>query len=134
MRSRAEIAAANGQANARGIATIYGALANQGCLDGTRIISSEAIAAATKIEVDGKIDNVLGTRVRRARGFMLNHERAYGPYEDSFGHGGAGGSLGFADPLNKVGFGYAMNQMEAGSSVKPRSLKLVNSFYQCIGQ
>ncbi|MEE2735392.1 MAG: serine hydrolase domain-containing protein [Pseudomonadota bacterium] len=131
---RAEIAAANGQANARGIATIYGALANQGCLDGTHIISSEAIAAATKIEVDGKIDNVLGTRVRRARGFMLNHEKAYGPYEGSFGHGGAGGSLGFADPLNKVGFGYAMNQMQAGSSVKPRSLKLVNSFYQCIGQ
>ena len=131
---RAEIAAANGQANARGIATIYGALANQGYLDGNRIISSEAIVASTKVEVDGKIDNVLGTRVRRARGFMLNLDKSYGPYEGSFGHGGAGGSLGFADPLNKVGFGYAMNQMQIGNTETPRSLKLVNSFYQCIGQ
>ena len=119
--------------SARGIATIYGALANQGHLDCNRIISPEAIVASTKVEVDGKIDNVLGTSVRRARGFMLNLEKSYGPYEGSFGHGGAGGSLGFADPLNKVGFGYAMNQMQVGNTEKPRSLKLVNSFYQCIG-
>ena len=129
---RAEIAGANGQANARGIATIYGALANGGDLDGDRIISSEAIAAATKIEVDGEIDNVTGTRVRLARGFMLNSENAYGPYSDSFGHGGAGGSLGFADPLNNVGFGYAMNQMQADVASPSRSSKLVNSFYDCI--
>jgi CubicO group peptidase (beta-lactamase class C family) len=31
----------------------------------------------------------------------------------SFGHPGAGGSLGFANPATGVAFGYAMNKMEA---------------------
>jgi CubicO group peptidase (beta-lactamase class C family) len=29
----------------------------------------------------------------------------------SFGHPGAGGSVGFADPENGIGFGYVMNRM-----------------------
>ena len=129
---RAEIAAANGQANARGIARIYAALANGGLLNGTKIISPEAIAEARKLEVDGEMDLVVGVPVRRARGFMLNIEGAYGPFNDSFGHGGAGGSSGFADPHNNVGFGYAMNQMQADAAATPRSMKLVECLYQCI--
>ena len=129
---RAEIAAANGQANARGIARIYAALANGGLLNGTKIISPEAIAESRKLEVDGEMDLVVEVPVRRARGFMLNIEGAYGPFNDSFGHGGAGGSSGFADPHNNVGFGYAMNQMQADAAATPRSMKLVECLYQCI--
>ena len=129
---RAEIAAANGQGNARGIATVYAALANGGTLGGTKIISPEAITESTKLEVDGEVDLVVGVPVRRARGFMLNTEGANGPFEDSFGHGGAGGSSGFADPQNNVGFGYAMNQMQADAAATPRSMKLVESLYRCI--
>ena len=129
---RAEIAAANGQGNARGIATVYAALANGGALGDAKIISPEAIAEATKLEVDGDVDLVVGVPVRRARGFMLNTDGAYGPFEDSFGHGGAGGSSGFADPHNNVGFGYAMNQMQPDAVATPRSMKLIDSLYQCI--
>ena len=129
---RAEIAAANGQGNARGIATVYAALANGGTLGDAKILSLEAIAESTKLEVDGDVDLVVGVPVRRARGFMLNTDGAYGPVEDSFGHGGAGGSSGFADPHNNVGFGYAMNQMQADAAATPRSMKLINSLYQCI--
>ena len=78
------------------------------------------------------MDLVVGVPVRRARGFMLNIEGAYGPFNDSFGHGGAGGSSGFADPHNNVGFGYAMNQMQADAAATPRSMKLVECLYQCI--
>ena len=37
---------------------------------------------------------------------------ALGRSQRSFGHGGMGGALGFADLEAKVGFGYTMNQMQ----------------------
>jgi CubicO group peptidase (beta-lactamase class C family) len=129
---KAEIAAANGQGNARGIATIYGAMANGGEINGVRIITKEAIAVATRQEVDEQIDLVTGYPMRRARGFMLNTDGAYGPCRSTFGHAGAGGSLGFADPENNVAFGYAMNQMEADASVIKRSKLLVDAVYSCL--
>ncbi len=129
---KAEIAAANGQANARGIATVYGALARGGELNGTRIISRKAIEEATKLEVDEQVDLVTGRPMRRARGFMLNTEKAYGPNPRAFGHAGAGGSLGFADPDTGLGFGYAMNQMQSDVSATPRSRNLVDKVYACL--
>ncbi|MFE3519343.1 serine hydrolase domain-containing protein [Streptomyces sp. NPDC059166] len=37
--------------------------------------------------------------------------------KDSFGHDGAGGQAGFADPQHQVGFGYLTNRMEVASNV-----------------
>ena len=130
---KAEIAAANGQANARGIAKVYGALANGGEIDGIRIISPEAIQAAIKEEVGSdQIDLVLGTPTRRARGYILNSAGMYGPNPNAFGHGGAGGSSGFADPEAKIGIGYSMNQMQADPQATPRSYKLMKAAYSCL--
>ena len=130
---KAEIPAANGQANARGIATAYAPMANGGQWNGTRIISETGIAAATKLEVGDQIDLVTGRPMRRSRGFIHNTEGSYGPNENSFGHAGAGGSVGFADPVNHIAFGYAMNQMEPDSNAKPRSTILIDSVYQGLG-
>lgn len=130
---KAEIAAANGQANARGIATIYGALACGGELNGTRIISERAIREAIKLEVDNEPDMVIGRPMRRGRGFMLNTDGAYGPNPNAFGHAGAGGSVGYADMDNQVAIGYAMNQMQADLEASPRSMLLSNALYKCIG-
>ena len=38
----------------------------------------------------------------------------------SFGHPGAGGSLGYADPESGVGYGYVMNQMAGSLAGDPR--------------
>ena len=38
----------------------------------------------------------------------------------SFGHTGAGGSVGFTDPANEIGFGYVMNRMMQGLTGDPR--------------
>ncbi|MCB1693030.1 MAG: beta-lactamase family protein [Pseudomonadales bacterium] len=130
---KAEIAAANAQANARGIATIYAALSMNGELNGVRILSKDAIDAATKLEVDNEIDLVTGRAMRRGRGFMLNTEGAYGPSPNAFGHAGAGGSVGFADRDNQVAIGYAMNQMQADLDASPRSVLLGRAVYECIG-
>ena len=129
---KAEIAAANGQANARGIAKIYGALANGGEMDGLRIISRRGIEAATVEEVGDQTDLVMGTATRRARGFILNSDAAYGPNDNAFGHGGAGGSGGFADPEANIGIGYAMNQMQVNPDDEPRAGKLLKATYECL--
>ncbi|MCB1646748.1 MAG: beta-lactamase family protein [Pseudomonadales bacterium] len=131
---KAEIAAANGQASAAGIARIYAALSCGGQLGDIRIISEEALAQATRIEVDMETDLVTGRPMRRARGFMLNTEGAYGPSMNAFGHAGAGGSLGFADPDNQVAVGYAMNQMQADADAVPRSKQLTDAVYDCIAR
>lgn len=132
----AEIAASNGHASARGIASIYGTLAMAGMpvatsLESARMIRREALSEAIKTEVDGPEDLVLGGKLRRARGFMLNSGGAYGPNPGAFGHAGTGGSLGFADIEAGIGFGYAMNQLLSGSP-RPRSKILLNAVYQCL--
>jgi len=128
---KAEIAAANGQANARGIARIYGAQANGGEIDGIRIISKKGIDRAVQEEING-IDLVTGRFSRFARGFSLNAEGGYGPNDRSFGHAGAGGSIGFADPDAKIGVGYAMNQMQINQDDASRAELLVQATYDCL--
>ena len=130
---KAEIAAANGQANARGIARIYGMLANGGEIDGIRILSQNAIGTAIIEEVDDSQPNlVTGRPMRFARGFSLNVEGVYGKNPDAFGHAGAGGSLGFADPSANIGFGYTMNQMQVNPDDESRSKRLADAVYDCL--
>jgi CubicO group peptidase (beta-lactamase class C family) len=130
---QAEIPAANGQANARGIARIYGALANGGEIDGVRIIGRKGIGTATLEEVRGEKDDLILGRPRRfARGFALNTEGMYGPNPMAFGHSGAGGSLGFADPETNIAFGYAMNQMQVNEEDVSRAELLVKATYDCL--
>lgn len=129
---KAEIAAANGQGNARGIATVYAMMSMGGELNGQRIMRETSIREAIKLEVDNEKDLVVGRSMRRGRGFMLNTEGAYGPNPSAFGHAGAGGSTGYADMENQVAVGYAMNQMQADLDASPRSLLLTNALYGCI--
>jgi CubicO group peptidase (beta-lactamase class C family) len=123
----AEIAAANAQANARGIARIYGALARGGELDGTRVLQPDTIAAMCREEVGERDDLVLGRPLRRGRGVILNTQQMYGPNPTTYGHSGAGGSVGFADPTLKLGIGYAMNQMQPGIETDTRGNRLIRA-------
>lgn len=128
----AEIPAANGTGNGRGIARIYGALANGGALGGVQILSADAIAESTKQEWGDKPDAVLGMPMPKARGFMLNRMGMYGPSEKAFGHSGAGGSIGFSDPETGLGIGYAMNQMANNLDGDSRGGRLINAVYAAL--
>ena len=130
---RAEIAAANGQANARGIARIYGMLARGGAAGGERYLRPQAIEAMTREEWGMEDDLVLGRPMRRGRGINLNTDQQYGPNERAFGHNGAGGSIGFADPALKLGVGYAMNQMQPGIEADTRGTRLVRATLEAVG-
>ncbi len=100
----------NGHATARAVARIYSALACGGVVDGIRVLQPETIATATA-EVSCGPDVVLGRPSRFGLGFQLTQpERPLGPNPHSFGHFGAGGALGFADPDARLAFAYTMNR------------------------
>ena len=129
----AEIPGANGHGTARGLARIYGALARGGEVDGVHVLGADAIARCHSEQSHGD-DEVLGIRTRIGLGFFLSQDRAgarLGPNARAFGHPGAGGSLGFADPDAKVGFGYVMNRMGPHILLDPRATALIDSLYAC---
>ena len=51
-----------------------------------------------------------------------------GPNPRAFGHPGAGGSVGLADPETRVGFGYVMNQF-GSRFADTRATRLVDAVY-----
>lgn len=126
----AEVPAANGVTDARSLARMYAMLAAGGELDGVRIVSPESIAAHTTEQYRGD-DVVLASEKRYALGYMRPCPPAevFGPNDEAFGHPGMGGSLGFADPVAEVGFGYVMNQMMPGIQVDPRARALADALY-----
>ena len=98
---KAEIPAANGHGTARSLAKIYGALATGGSKEGVHVLTPETIELARQTESDGKDLVLAQMHTRFGLGFMLGTEDvSMGPNKNSMGHGGAGGSLGFAAPDN----------------------------------
>jgi CubicO group peptidase (beta-lactamase class C family) len=123
----AEIPAANGHTTARSLAKLYGALARGGELDGVRVMSKEQVANCS-IEQSNGPDALLMINTRFSLGFMMSQPGAsLGPNAKSFGHPGAGGSLGYADPEAKIGFGYTMNKMHASLLIDPRAIALIDA-------
>ena len=77
-------------------------------------------------------DEVILTPTRFGLGFSLPPMLALGCGDRSFGHPGAGGSLGLADPEARIGFGYVMNQMLFDPAGDPRSTGLLRALYECL--
>lgn len=144
----AVLPSANLHADARGVAQIYGALAKtlsdsrsthnrnrqarSGADHGPPIVDCEVLREATTEATSG-VDLVLGRPSRFGLGFQLTQpERPLGPNEGSFGHFGAGGSVGFADPQADVAFGYVMNR--GGPQWQdPRNRALIDATYEALG-
>lgn len=124
---RAEIPGANGHGAARDLARVYGALA-QG---GGDILSPAGVARCAQEQSHGP-DLVLQVTTRFGLGYMLPQERAdarFGTSQRAFGHPGAGGSLGYADPDTRIGFGYVMNRMGPHILLDPRATALVEAVH-----
>ena len=90
-------------------------MARGGEVDGVRILERDSIERAIEEQVFGP-DAVLGALpMRFGLGFMLRQDMIpLGSNPRAFGHPGAGGSIGFADPDAGIGFGFVMNQMQMG--------------------
>ena len=117
----AEIPSANGHGTARAVAQIYSALGNG-------LLAPDTLREAVREHSAGS-DYVLGRPSRFGLGFQLTQpERPLGPNSGSFGHFGAGGSLGFADPDAGLAFGYAMNR-SGPRWQNPRNRALIDAVY-----
>jgi len=126
----AEMPAANGITNAWSLARMYAAMIGE--VDGVRLVNDGTVDVMRTERVHGEdLSLVLPTRF--GYGFMLNAEYLPILAEGSFGHYGAGGSLGFADAAAGVGFGYVMNQMGGGIAGDPRAVNLIEATRSCIG-
>lgn len=129
----AEIPAANGVTNARSLARFYAGLS--GTVEGgpsEPLLTAEQIAKATELQTSGP-DKCLYFETTFGLGFFLSS--LFAPYGGprSYGHTGAGGSVGFSDPENGIGFGYVMNKMMQGLNGDPRSGGLIRAVYDAIG-
>ena len=140
----AEIGAANGITNARGLAGMYAPLAT----GGAALVDTKTLTRMGEVSMATHDDATLRLPTRFALGFMKsmdNRRRAIGPTiygEDcdsvilgspAFGHVGAGGSLGFADPVAGLSFGYTMNKMGPGLLLNERGQALVDAAYLSLG-
>ena len=128
---RAVIPASNGHASARGLARMYAALGNGGTLDGVTLMRPETVGTASTEQVSGT-DVIHQVFACRGLGYALptpGPDEARGP--GAFGHGGLGGSLGYADLDHGLGFGYVMNQV--GSGEDRRAASLSRALYACLG-
>ena len=125
----AEVPAANGVTNARSLSRMYAACIGE--VDGVRLLSPEVVErASTRLTVGN--DTCLLVEMAFGLGFMT-----YGPITlmggpGSFGHAGAGGSLGFANPNTGVAFGYVMNRMDMNLAGDPRVIALTDAVQSCL--
>lgn len=128
-----EIPSANGHGSARSIARLYGALSCGGEIDGVRLLSSAALAAALEEQWTGR-DSMSGLNFRIAQGFYLNNPpvRPMGPNPGAFGHSGAGGAQSFGDPTLKLGFAYSPNRMHSGLDIGPRAAQLIDAVFSSV--
>jgi CubicO group peptidase (beta-lactamase class C family) len=104
----ASIPAVNGLFTARSLARLYSALGNGGELDGVRLLSAETLARATEVQSKRRDYVLFGTRMN----WRLGYHQAFttrGGLATSFGHLGANGSCGWADPTQALAVGYVRN-------------------------
>jgi CubicO group peptidase (beta-lactamase class C family) len=116
--------------DARALATMYSALLTE--VDGLRLITDDTLAAITRPRTDD-VETLIesgtaGPDIRFGLGYQLASPSMPGFGRASFGHTGAGGRLGIADPDYDVGFGYICSRMrDIGPDGDPRWRTLIEA-------
>ena len=126
-----EIPAGNGVGTARAVARAYSAFAEGGAeLD----IGQATLAALTAPhDFEPSRDEVMGEPSSMSLGFLRpGPQLIFGSTERAFGMPGAGGSFGFADPDERLGFAYVMNNMDYFVFDDPREKALRDAVYRSI--
>ncbi|MBG6288846.1 beta-lactamase family protein [Pseudomonas nitroreducens] len=121
--------AANGHGNARSLAGFY-----DGLLQG-KLLDEALLAELTREHAVGE-DRTLLTCTRFGLGCMLDQPNVanatYGLGPQAFGHPGAGGSIGFADPERELAFGFVVNTLGPYVLMDPRAQRLAHLAGDCL--
>jgi CubicO group peptidase (beta-lactamase class C family) len=130
---RAEIGALGATATARGLARLYACVAQ-----GEDLVSRPSVARFSEQQVCGR-DAVMGVPTRWAVGYtreppalVPGAPRQHGPNDEAFGHMGAGGQIGFADPVARVGCAFVRNHLE-NQAMPLMGAVLVGALYEVLG-
>jgi len=127
---RASLPSFGGIGNARSLARFY-----------DRLAAGEFFRGPWQDALTRRVSNgpdlVLQQPTAFSAGFMMDPldesggklRATFGLSVNAFGHPGAGGSLAFADPDNRIGFAYVMNRMENGVLRETRPAWLVQALY-----
>lgn len=110
----AEIPAAGGTSNARGVARVHAAIANGGALDGTTLMSGQTIDRIFDEQIE-MVDLVLQMKMRYGIGFgLMNETIPLSQSARSCFWGGWGGSIAVIDLETRTSVAYVMNKMATG--------------------
>ena len=101
------------------LALFYQALLSGRAYDGTELWKPETLAMAREVRTGNLVDPVFGRPVNRGLGIVIAGEkdgnyRGFGHTNSglAFGHGGAGGQIGWADPGTGISLGYCTNGID----------------------
>ncbi|OBK17943.1 serine hydrolase domain-containing protein [Mycobacterium asiaticum] len=102
-----EIPSVNAVVTARGLAKMYGALANDGRIDQTQLLSTELAAGLL-----GKTSLRPDLNLIVPMSFNLGYHGSPVPgLLRGYGHAGLGGTIGWADPVTKSSFAFVHNRL-----------------------
>jgi CubicO group peptidase (beta-lactamase class C family) len=134
----AEVPGGNGITNATSLSRLYA-----GVIGPVEGFSSEPLLTREQVEKARTVLTSGRDQVFASVGFPLRQKIGLGFWRSSpvtpfggpgaFGHGGAGGSYGFADPEHGLAVGYVMNKMSADALGDPRARPIVKAVYASIG-
>jgi CubicO group peptidase (beta-lactamase class C family) len=121
--------------DARSLARMYAATLQP--VDGVQLYSAATRALVTTPRTDG-VETLVesgtaGPDLRFGLGYQLASPSMPGFGPASYGHTGAGGRLGLADPEHGVGFGYVCSRMrDIGAGGDPRWRRVIDAVKGCL--
>jgi CubicO group peptidase (beta-lactamase class C family) len=136
-RAQTEIGATGGFTNARALSRLYAALVN----GGQGLVDKASFARMSRVNSAGW-DEMGYIPSRFTLGFVKSIDNRRGDpgnqdtgilSEAAFGHSGFGGSIGFADPVTRMSFGYTMTKQGPGTLLNPRGQSLIDAAYRSLG-
>jgi CubicO group peptidase (beta-lactamase class C family) len=121
----------NGVATARSLAKMYAALSMGGEIEGVRLVSEEVIEKAAEVQTK-RADKVtiyplhwkLG--YHRTDAFLMD-------VPEAFGHFGLGGAGGWANPEQKLSFGYVHSASPVTVIGQTRTVMMTAAVYESLG-